>query len=118
MSKPHYILDASGEPTPEPDIVRWAEWMRRADGACPIVPTRSVARTHIADSTDSHGRPHRGVGISTVFLGIDHNFFDGPPTLYQTMIFGGEHDGHQERTATRLEALAAHEEAVAMVRGE
>lgn len=31
----------------------------------------------------------RWVNVSTVFLAIDHAFGDGPPVLYETMIFGG-----------------------------
>jgi len=32
-----------------------------------------------------------GVRVSTVFLGIDHRHFgDGPPILFETMVFGDE----------------------------
>lgn len=56
------------------------------------------------------------VRVSTVFLGIDHNWSDqGPPLLFETMIFGGKHDGYQVRTATYDEALAAHRDAVQLV---
>ena len=58
-----------------------------------------------------------GVMISTVFLGIDHNFrFKGLPLLYETMIFGGKHDEYQARSVTKYAALSKHDEAVAMVR--
>jgi hypothetical protein len=34
------------------------------------------------------------IGISTVFLGLDHRHFgDGPPLLFETMVFGGSRDG-------------------------
>jgi hypothetical protein len=29
--------------------------------------------------------------ISTVFLGLDHNYGDGPPLVFETIIFDGEH---------------------------
>jgi hypothetical protein len=56
------------------------------------------------------------VKVSTVFLGLDHNYsLDGPPLLYETMIFGGEHDQYQERYATRDEALAGHRAALLLI---
>ncbi len=57
------------------------------------------------------------VEISTVFLGLDHNFFDrGPPLLFETMIFGGEHNDYQERCSTWEQAEAMHKRATALVR--
>ncbi|WP_439372903.1 hypothetical protein [Bradyrhizobium sp. DASA03120] len=65
-----------------------------------------VAQTYIGD-----------VHISTVFLGLDHRFFgDGPPLLFETMIFGGRLDEFQNRCATWDEAEAMHAEAVEQVR--
>lgn len=50
--------------------------------------------------------------VSTVFLGFDHRYVgDGPPLLFETMIFpGAEMVG---RCSTWEEAEAMHEEAVA-----
>ena len=63
-----------------------------------------------------------GVKVSTVFLGLDHRFSDsledGPPVLWETMIFGGAHDEHQERYTSRADAIAGHARAVKMVKGE
>ncbi len=53
--------------------------------------------------------------VSTVFLGIDHNWNEGPPILFETMIFGGEHDQYQERCATYEEALEMHKVACELV---
>lgn len=48
-----------------------------------------------------------GVEVSTVFLGIDHNFgFDVAPILFETMIFGGDHDQQMDRYSTETEAIA------------
>jgi hypothetical protein len=56
------------------------------------------------------------VRISTVFLGLDHAIMPfGAPELYETMIFGGEHDQDQWRYATRAEALVGHRHAVEQV---
>ena len=52
--------------------------------------------------------------VSTVFLGLDHNWDDGPPHLFETMIFfhGGKRhyaDIYQRRYSTWDEALAGHQ---------
>lgn len=91
-----YILNSDGDPV-EADLLTWAQWLENAD--------RVVAFDKL-DRAD----------ISTVFLGIDHRFGDGPPLLYETMIFGGAHEGHQCRYSTRDEALLGHSEAVKMVK--
>lgn len=58
-----------------------------------------------------------GVRVSTIFLGLDHRFSgDGPPILFETMIFGGPHDGYQERYCTWEEAKEGHKVALAMAK--
>jgi predicted amidohydrolase len=56
------------------------------------------------------------VSVSTVWLGLDHSFGMGPPLIFETMIFGGEHDQDQWRYATKAEAWDHHEEVVAALR--
>lgn len=56
--------------------------------------------------------------VSTVFLWMDHGFGGGPPILWETMVFGGEHSDYQERYTSRAEALEGHKRIVAMVRGD
>ena len=90
-----YIL-VGREPVPEPDLLKWAKWFETAD--------RIVRRDEID-----------GVRISTVFLGLDHAFSGGVPLLFETMIFGGEHDGYQTRAHTWDEAVAQHLKAKRMV---
>jgi hypothetical protein len=69
-------------------------------------PDRSVAQTKIGN-----------VDVSTVFLGIDHNWFgNGPPLLFETMVFGGPEDGHLMRCSTWAEAEQQHERVCALVR--
>jgi hypothetical protein len=89
-----YILDAEGNPVPEPDLLKWGKWLETAD--------RQLAKDQLPN----------GVTVSTVFLGLDHRFWGGPPTLWETMIFGGPEDQYQERYASREEALAGHAKAV------
>jgi hypothetical protein len=59
-----------------------------------------------------------GILVSTVFLGINHQWGDGPPLLFETMVFGGEFDQEQERYSTYEEAEAGHARWVAAVKGE
>ena len=43
-----------------------------------------------------------------VFLGLDHQYGEGPPVLFETMVFGGELDQEQVRYHTWEEAAAGH----------
>jgi hypothetical protein len=57
------------------------------------------------------------VSVSTVFIGIDHRVCgEGPPILFETMVFGGELDGELERCSTWDEAVEMHERMVARVK--
>lgn len=58
------------------------------------------------------------VQVSTVFLGQDVGLGAGKPLVFETMIFGGEHDEFQVRSSTWEEAEEWHAAAVAMIRGE
>lgn len=59
-----------------------------------------------------------GAYVSTVFLGLDHNFGDrGPsPILFETMTFGVGDEPEQVRYSTWAEAEAGHQAAVARAR--
>lgn len=56
--------------------------------------------------------------VSTVFLGLNHNFGVGPPLLWETMVFGGCFDDAQGRWPSREEALKAHAFALRRVKEE
>jgi hypothetical protein len=88
-----YILE-NGAPKPTDDILEWARWFERSGSE------RIVAR-------ETQGE----VTVSTVFLGLDHNFsMTGSPLLYETMVFGGEHDSEMRRYTTVEQAKAGHRE--------
>ncbi len=89
-----YILDSNGEPQPCDNLLRWSRWFETAD--------RKIAKTQISEDVE----------VSTVFLGLNHSFGDGPPLIYETMVFGGEHDGEMNRYSTREESLKGHKEMV------
>jgi hypothetical protein len=52
--------------------------------------------------------------VSTVFLGFDHQFGDGPPLLFETMVFPSNSyaDEYCEQYSTWDEAVAGHEATV------
>lgn len=55
--------------------------------------------------------------VSTVFLGIDHNFCnEGAPVLFETMVFGGPLDSEMERYCTRQEAEQGHARMLELVK--
>jgi hypothetical protein len=57
--------------------------------------------------------------VSTIFIGIDHRVYgDGPPILFETMIFGGpqEIDERTWRYANYDDAVIGHKMAVAKAR--
>ena len=89
-----YILDGK-TPVPCGDLIAWATWLGKTN-------------RHVGNAEKD------GVRVSTVFLGLDHSWGDGPPRLFETMIFGGEHDDYQERCSTWEEAEAMHTKACAL----
>ena len=59
-----------------------------------------------------------GVKISTVFLGLDHNLSgNGPPKVFETMVFGGKYDSYQERYSSLFKATIGHKRTVFKVAG-
>lgn len=93
----HWMLDDDGNAVMEPDLIKWARWFETAN--------RKLAQDIVG-----------AVRVSTVFLGLDHGFVpEEPPILWETMIFGGEHDLWQDRYASKADALAGHAAALKMV---
>jgi len=69
-----------------------------------------------AESIDNHDRRVArtkvpGGLVSTVFVGMNHQFGDGPPLIFESMFFGNDgepEEEDQERYSTEAEALAGH----------
>ncbi len=60
-----------------------------------------------------------GQHISTVWRGLDRQVGEGPPLIFETMIFGGPHNGYCEHYPTEREALTGHQRTVgALTKGE
>ena len=86
---PYYILNGH-DVEPVDDILVWGKMLENHEA-------RHVAETEIGD-----------VQVSTVFLGMNHNWGDGPPLLFQTMVFGGKLDLELEQYSTWDEAERGH----------
>lgn len=71
---------------------KWSKWFETAD--------RVVRKTQIGD-----------VLVSTVFLGINHGDFANP-LWFETMVFGGEHDGDCWRYSNMSKAIEGHANAL------
>lgn len=93
------------EPVPVADMAEWAVWFDEAD--------RVVRSTTLGPWW-----------VSTVFLGMDHNFLRaGPPLLFETMVFKlNRHNAHradafdcQARQSTWDDAVRDHRWFVAQV---
>jgi hypothetical protein len=67
--------------------------------------------------TVKQDRVTEDISVSTVFLGLNHRLSgDGPPLLFETMVFGGARDGHMYRYSSWDDAEAGHEMEVKRVR--
>lgn len=89
-----------GNPVPCYDITGFEEWYGN-------IENRRIDFTKIA----------KGCDVSTVFLGIDHNFGDGEPVLFETLVSGeGKIDGWMWRYRTIEEAKAGHQKVVDAVK--
>lgn len=93
----YYILNENKEPVAV-DMLQWAEWS--GDQTKKI-----VKQNNFPD----------GVRVSTVFLGLDHAWGNEIPILFETMIFGGEHDQFQEHYSTWAAAEEGHQRAIELV---
>lgn len=93
----NYILDENNQPVRCHDLMEWAKWFE--------IGTRRVKLDQVGP-----------IRVSTVFLGIDHGWGDGPPILWETMIFCDEEveapdgiDQMQWRYTSHEEAVRTHD---------
>lgn len=95
-----YILDNNNKPVAKP-VLEAAQWLEDN-------PNRKIVKR------DEIG----GILVSTVFLGLDHAWDSDIPVLWETMIFGGEHDQYQERYTSHQDALEGHKKALTLITKE
>ena len=97
----YYILDENDIPIEVDDGIEWARWFEKNRNK------KRVASTHVTPE----------IWVSTVFLGLDHQYGDGPPLIYETMVFNKDDGGgDMRRYSTRSEAMIGHIKAVDEVR--
>ena len=92
-----YILDENNKPI-RSTIVDCGEWLNKNP------ERKAVKQENVGD-----------VRISTVFLGLDHAWNSDIPVLWETMIFGGEHDQYMDRYTSYEDALEGHQIALNLV---
>ena len=87
----YYKLDENNNPVPS-ELMEWAT--RFEDRTKDIVAQTTIGTSY----------------ISTVFLGLNHNYSSiGPPLLWGTMVFReGESEEYQERYSSYQEAVEGH----------
>jgi hypothetical protein len=96
-----YTLDDNNNVVPC-ELTEWSKLYEETYG-------RQRRRVDSIDIDDKH--------ISTVFLGLDHNYFGGKPLLFETMIFDAEgSDIYCERYSTWIEAEEGHKKAIQWVK--
>lgn len=95
MTHQHYILDENRKVI-EADLMTWARWFQ---------DSKEKRRVALFEQG--------GIRVSTVFLGLDHNYDDGPPILWESMIFGGPNSEDQDRcSGTWDDALEMHKQMI------
>ncbi len=82
---------------PVTDVIEWAKEFERGE-------SRQVARDEID-----------GTLVSTVFLGLNHGWFD-KPLWFETLVFAGPLDDEMSRYETWKEAEEGHRKMVGRVR--
>lgn len=94
----NYLLTDEAEIVAKPDLHTWAKIFEGK--------RRLIARTYSSD---------KKVNISTIFLALDHAYGNGPPMLFETMIFGGKENESEWRYSTLKEALMGHIKACILI---
>lgn len=99
---PHLWYDRQGQPMDTATVNRLLGDMEY----------KRIAKTNIKSASD----PAIDWDVSTVWLGLDHSFGDGPPIIFETMVFGdGDGDQYMQRYATEEQARAGHAETVSLI---
>lgn len=86
---PDMLFDREGSPI---DAIEWSRYIQDNN-------YRVVALTETDEAQ-----------VSTVWLGVNHNAFGGPPLIFETMVFGGIYNGRIQRYSTLHAARLGHAE--------
>jgi len=93
-----YKLDSNNNPIPCSSVNEYQEWYK--------IHGDTVAKSNFLDASGKQ------IIVSTVFLGLDHSYNSKVPVLWETMIFGGEHDQYQRRYTNFYDSLEGHNESI------
>ena len=83
-----------------------------------VVPIGSQAKWGASFDYAARRVAHDTIGearVSTVFLGLNSSFGEGPPLWFETLVFGGEFDDEIHRYTTWDEAVEGHKNMVRRV---
>ena len=97
-----YVLE-NQVPVPTDNLFQWGLWMEDPNN-------KQVALTEIDE-----------LRVTTIFLGVDSQFTEGQPFLFETLVFKGEqldweYDGARYRTWD--EAKAGHDAIVKLIKAQ
>lgn len=85
--------DRDGKPMPDD----WYDRKKHGDKAIRWGTERRVARTVVGD-----------IIVSTVWLGLNHDYLTGVPIIFETMTFGEPWNNEMERYSTEEDAMIGH----------
>lgn len=86
--------DRDGNPMPDD----WHDTAKHGNKyAHLLVSEKRVARTTVGD-----------INVSTVWLGLNHDFLTGRPVIFETMTFGEPWNNEMQRYSTEEEAMCGH----------
>jgi len=99
----YYVLKDK-KAIPVSDVIYWGKWFEKNDDR--------IVKQETLDN---------GLWVSTVFLGIDHNFGFGKPLLFETMVFKSKDNLDEidmDRYSTWTEAEKGHKKLVEKYKNE
>ena len=104
-----YVLNQHKEPVLLDDLQLWASFFEEDE--------KRIVKQEYVTVLGELCSPFKHPWVSTVFLGLDHNFMGkGPPIVFESMVFGGPFNHEMWRYATWDEAVTGHERLVECVK--
>lgn len=112
----YWITDEQGDPVTNcgREYMRYFDWHeKKPDSSGWYIKKTGVGFQLLRDT------PVDGVEVSTVYLGMDHNWMGGSPVLWETMVFSAGWDGDFcERFSSQEEARRRHVEVCRLIASE
>jgi hypothetical protein len=116
MAKTKEALGFSFLPGTRKNYIRFADPLGREISLFEWMVAKESCEFHVEEQYFESELVKEPVRVSTVWLGMNHAFFNAPIQIFETMIFGIEDDedlkGYQDRYSTLEEAELGHTKAV------